>query len=231
MWFGDARRKRSGASAGAGEVWDIGIRAFHWLLVLALIGSYVSTLGGAAWMTWHVRAGYAVLGLVLFRLVWGVCGSEHARFINFVRGPRQALRYAWSLVRGRPAHYLGHNPLGGLMVLALLALLLVQSLSGLFASDGILTDGPLRARVSEATSRAVTRVHHYNFNLLWVAAGLHVAAVLAYLLFLREDLVTPMFTGRKPGAPEARRSPQVIALRLALVGGVAGLAVWAITRA
>lgn len=226
------RRMSNGASkpGSAVTVWDPAVRLFHWLLVGLLVASYVSTLGGAAWMAWHVRFGYAVLGLVVFRVLWGFWGSEHARFRSFIRSPRVALGYAQDLVRRQPRHYLGHNPLGGLMVMALLALLLVQTASGLFSSDGILTDGPLQHRVSEAAVRWFTRVHHYNFNILWVAASLHVAAVLGYLLVLRENLITPMVNGRKTAAESGKPHAGASGLRAVLTAFVAAAVVWCVVR-
>lgn len=178
-------------------VWDWPVRLFHWALVALLAGSWASAQAGVEYMQWHIRCGYGVLSLVLFRLVWGLWGSFSARFVSFVRGPRAVLAYARAWVSRQPQHYLGHNPLGGWMVLALLVLVLVQAGSGLFANDDIFTEGPLYGLVGKDTSDLLTFIHKRNFNLLLLAAGLHVAAVLLYL-WRGDNLLKAMFTGRKP---------------------------------
>lgn len=218
-------RNAIGAAASTIRVWDVPVRVFHWLVVVLLGVSWITAKGPATWMVWHMRAGYAVLFLVLFRLLWGIWGSRHARFGDFVRGPRAVWIYARALLRGRPPHWTGHNPLGGWMVLLLLLLLAVQAGTGLFATDDIMTDGPLRAEVSRATAKLLTRIHHLNFNLLLAAAGLHVAAVLAYLVVIREDLITPMFSGRKAGIAQAS-TVRVSWWRTAVTAAVAAAIVW-----
>lgn len=171
-------------------VWDLPVRLSHWLLA-ALIG--------AAWWTgeeelvqWHYRVGLAILGLIVFRLVWGFIGSSTARFTGFVRGPRAILDY----LRGRSPFALGHNPLGALSVLALLGLVAIETGLGLFATDedGLLT-GPFAALVSEETAEDLTELHADLFDCLLVLIALHVAAVLWYLVVRRRNLVAPMITG------------------------------------
>lgn len=110
-------RRVNGASAGM-RVWDLPTRAFHWLLVLLVAVQYASGEFGWPSMEWHYRCGYATLALVAFRLAWGLFGSQTSRFSDFLRGPREALRYANALLRGGEAHRAGHNPLGGWSVLA-----------------------------------------------------------------------------------------------------------------
>lgn len=179
------------------RVWDWPVRTFHWALVVLLIAAWVTAQGPLTWMVWHMRIGYAVMFLLVFRVLWGLWGTSHARFGDFLYGPRAVARYARALLGRRPDHHAGHTPLGGWMVLALLALVGMQVGSGLFASDGIMTDGPLRDHVSRTTSKWLTRIHHINVNVLLAAAALHVAAVLGYLLVLRDNLIVPMITGRK----------------------------------
>ena len=181
-------------------VWDIPVRVFHWSLVVLVGACWLS--GENGWLDWHMRFGYAALTLVLFRVVWGVIGSQHARFSDFVRGPQSALAY----VRGQ-IKPLGHNPLGGWMVLMLLALLLVQTGTGLFASDGILSEGPLYGWVSSSVSDTLTTIHKLGFNLLLLCVGLHVAAVVAYKVVKKENLVKPMLTGYKELPADAVPTP------------------------
>jgi cytochrome b len=193
------------------------VRVAHWLLV-ALIGTswVTSEIGGNA-MTYHMWSGYTILGLVLFRIVWGFVGSAHARFGSFVTGPGAVLRYAGGLVRSSSARYLGHNPLGGWSVMLMLASIALQATTGLFANDEIFTEGPLASRVSGETSSLLTTIHRYNFYVLLALIGLHLAAILFYLLVKRENLIGPMFTGRKLVEPEAAVAAPMASSWLAIV--------------
>lgn len=179
------------------RVWDLPVRLFHWSLVICVCGSWFSAEQGLSGTTMHRWFGYTTLTLVLFRLIWGLIGSPWARFGSFLFPPWDILRYVRSLPAKTPLRYTGHNPLGGLMVLFLLFLLLVQAISGLFANDDLFLEGPLYPLVSNALSDGLTTLHKLNFNLLGAAILVHVAAVLYYLTRKRENLITPMFTGRK----------------------------------
>jgi len=207
------------------KVWDAPVRLFHWLL-LALVALSVSTgyIGGNL-MRWHIWSGCAILGLVIFRLLWGFGGSSTARFAHFVRGPRAALAYARGLFSRVPSHTAGHNPLGGWMVLLLLASALLQAGTGLFSNDDIATEGPLYHMVSKSTSDALSAVHVTNAVVLLVLIGLHVAAVLYYFLFKRENLVWPMVTGvkrvRAQALPPLRFAGALRALALAAAAAAA----------
>lgn len=179
------------------RVWDVPVRVFHWLVaVLVLLAWVTKEVGGEA-MTYHMWIGYTVLALVLFRLIWGFVGSQHARFGDFVRGPVTVVRYVFGSSRPESVPSHGHNPAGGWSVLALLTCLLVQAVTGLFANDEIIVEGPLAARVGQDMSNWITTIHRYNFNVLLGLIGLHVAAVLFYLFGKRENLILPMITGRK----------------------------------
>jgi cytochrome b len=191
------------APAAQRLVWDLPVRISHWLLVLAVIGSYVTYKLGLAYFKYHVWCGYTVLVLAAFRILWGLLGTRHARFASFVRGPAATLRHAAELARGRARRYAGHNPLGAWMVLLLLGALLAQALTGLFSNDEIASTGPLYGYVSNALSLKLTSVHRLLFDGLAVAIGLHVAAALAYRLLKKDDLIRAMFTGHKPAAEVA----------------------------
>jgi cytochrome b len=143
-------------------------------------------------------SGFTILALLLFRLVWGFVGGREARFATFVRGPAAVWRYAAALRQGKAPSHLGHNPMGGWSILAMLASLGVQAATGLFANDDILTEGPLYAWVSKATSDGLTRIHRLNAELIVALVALHLTAVLFYFFFKRENLVKPMITGFKP---------------------------------
>lgn len=177
-------------------VWDLPVRVAHWLIVLAVATCWATHYAGVEWFAWHRRSGYAVLVLVLFRLLWGFIGTRHARFASFLRGPRVISDY----VRGRAAGGVGHNPLGALAVVAMLAVLLLQSATGLFANDEIINAGPFYGWIDQATSNRLTSLHRFNSDVLLMLIGLHVAAVVWYVAARRQPLLRAMVTGRKPAA-------------------------------
>ncbi|WP_028081093.1 cytochrome b/b6 domain-containing protein [Solimonas soli] len=185
------------------RVWDLPTRLTHWALVLLFAFSWWSGENGE--LAWHRRSGYAVLTLLLFRLAWGFAGSSTARFARFVRGPRAVLAYARRVFERRAAHDpVGHNPLGGWSVLAMLALLLLQTGSGLFAvdTDG-LESGPLAHRLSFSAGRTLAGLHGASFEVLLALVGLHIAAVLFYLVCRRENLIAAMLSGRRRLRPDS----------------------------
>jgi cytochrome b len=192
-------------SVESGQVWawDLPTRLFHWALVVLVALAYVSRRWGDAGLVWHTWNGYAILVLAVWRLLWGVLGSSTSRFGSFIYGPAAAARYGLDFIAGRPRHFLGHNPLGGIVVLALLALIGSIGVLGLFSYDDhdSLVGGPLSGRVSDAVWQFATRWHLQLFDVLLWLIGLHVAASVLYLVWKRENLVRAMFTGRKPAKP------------------------------
>ncbi len=187
-------------SAPGRLVWDLPVRLMHWSLAIAVAGSWATQELEGDWFLWHTRCGYAVLVLVLTRLAWGFVGTRHARFASFLASPMAAWQYARRWLAGDAPRPAGHNPLGAWMVVLLLALLLTQACLGLFANDQIINTGPLFGYVSVQLSDRLTTVHKQLFDWLLAAIALHVAAAFAYLAWKRDDLITPMFTGRKPDA-------------------------------
>jgi cytochrome b len=185
------------------RVWDLPTRLFHWLLVL-LVTAMVWT-GWNGKLDLHMTLGQIVLSLVLFRLVWGFTGNRYARFADFVAGPMAGLRYLGTLF-GRPGpKYIGHNPVGGYAVLAMLGLLALQAGTGLFTSDDIVTDGPLFSKVSGSTAALLSTIHRLAIWALLAVIAVHLLSTVFYLTVKRENLVTPMVTGRKTvPAAEAR---------------------------
>ena len=174
------------------RVWDLPTRLFHWLLVALVLAAVITGQLGGALIPWHGRIGLAILGLLVFRLLWGFMGSTHARFRDFFPGPGRLLAYLRGQWRG-----VGHNPLGALSVLALLGILSLQAVTGLFANDDIAFQGPLTVLVDGETSQWLTRIHRLNFNLLLALVGLHIGAILFYTLVKQDNLVKPMITGLK----------------------------------
>jgi cytochrome b len=170
-----------------------------------------------------MRIGYAILALLLFRIVWGFVGSDTARFVRFLKSPAAALRHLSHLRRREPDRELGHNAAGGWVVLLMLALLGVQAGTGLFSNDDSATDGPLMHLIGKDQSDSISKIHALNFNLILAVIVLHVAAITAYAVLKRQNLVRPMLTGTKelPGDTAAPRlvSPVWAALTLAVAAG------------
>ena len=184
-------------------VWDLPIRLFHWSLLVLVVAAFVSGQLGGNLIVWHGRCGLAIAGLLVFRLLWGVFGSTHARFASFVPGPQRLLAYVRGQWQG-----VGHNPLGALSVLGLLAVLALQTTSGLFANDDIAFEGPLAALVSKELSDWLSGLHRQNVVVLIALVVLHIAAILFYARVKQDNLVKPMITGYKdvsdPGLQPAR---------------------------
>ena len=176
------------------RVWDLPTRVFHWALLACVIGLLATASVGGAAMTWHFRCGYAVLSLLLFRLVWGVVGGHWSRFSSFLYSPATVLRY----LRGQreAAHSIGHNPLGAGSVFALLGFLLLQVASGLFSDDEIATAGPLTKFASEATVHVATFYHTEIGKLILLGlVALHIGAIVLYRFKKMDDLVQGVLHG------------------------------------
>ncbi|PXF32029.1 hypothetical protein WH50_06815 [Pokkaliibacter plantistimulans] len=176
------------------KVWDGSTRVFHWGLVGLIAGLWISAELG--YMDWHTRFGYAVMVLLLFRWGWGFCGSFYSRFSEFVKKPGQVASYLQSRQRSGPVPSLGHNPLGGWMVVALLLTLSLQVTSGLLANDDIFTTGALAFLVSKEASDVLTTLHKGLFNVLLGLFALHVLAVIVHEM-KGEKLVRAMIRGWK----------------------------------
>lgn len=204
-------------------VWDLPTRLFHWLLVALVANAWLTYKFGDIGMYWHKWNGYALLVLLLFRIIWGIIGSSTARFRDFVRGPARVISY---LREGGPS--LGHNPAGGWSVIAMLALLTMQAVAGLFATDDIIVSGPLKFLVSSDTASALSNLHRQGYYILLALVALHVAALLFYRFVKRDNLILPMITGYKqasqvPAGSRAHWQPAWLAL---LVTVLAALFIW-----
>lgn len=173
-------------------VWDLPTRLFHWALVAAVTAAVITGLIGGNAMVWHGRAGLAIVGLLAFRIVWGVVGGAHARFASFVPGPRRLLAYLRGRWRGH-----GHNPLGALSVIALLVLLAAQVATGLLGNDEIAFAGPLAGLVDDTLSIRLTGLHHQLSQALYAWLALHLGAIAWHRLARRERLIGAMITGRR----------------------------------
>lgn len=204
-----------------GRIWDLPVRAFHWLLVLAIGLAWLTAEIGGLLMDWHGRIGLGVLGLLVFRLLWGLLGSTTARFRQFFPTPGRLRAYLAGQWQG-----IGHNPLGALSVFALLTLVLLQVATGLCANDDITFQGPLAGVVGSDWSDWLTEAHEVTFGLLQVLVGLHVAAIFFHAHVRKHNLLRPMISGQGevPAGVEPNRGGGVLAFVLAT--GVAVACVW-----
>jgi cytochrome b len=212
------------------RIWDLPTRLFHWALAVCVTGSYITVKLGGLWMDWHVRFGLVALGLISFRIIWGLIGPRYARFSQFVHGPRYILNY----LRGKTIHHAGHSPLGALSVIALLAAFGFQAVTGLFANDDVMTTGPL-AYLSDRWSDRLTGLHDLNE---WVLIGLvvlHVGAIAWYRIARHKNLVGPMIHGDVTLNPEQQavvpgtRDSWPVRLGALAIGLAIAAAVWWIT--
>lgn len=182
------------------RVWDLPVRLFHWLLVLLIVVSYLTGQAGNDWMKLHFWSGYGILTLIVFRIAWGFVGSTTARFTSFVKGPGAFFGHLREMLGKDRPREVGHNPVGGAMVVALLFAVLLQAATGLFSADtdeGTVT-GPLALKVTDKVVEKVTSFHHFWINVILVMVALHVLAAIAYLVWKRQNLIRAMLTGHKP---------------------------------
>ena len=226
---GEAAYPATSAAEGKARlvlVWDLPVRVFHWLTAVLIPVAYVTWR--LNWMDWHAWVGDALLALVLFRLLWGLFGSETARFSRFLASPHSAAQHLAHVFRREPDRQAGHNPAGGWMVVLLLALLLGQVLTGIFVDNEVANQGPLSEETPARIANLMTALHD---RLLWyallAAAVLHVLAILVYGVAKRHNLLLPMITGRKLlpyNVPVPRLAPAARALVLLACAAAAAAA-------
>ncbi len=204
----------STADAAARRVWDLPTRLFHWTLVLLVISAWATAYYAEelrdATLRWHRWNGYAVLVLLAWRLLWGFVGSPASRFSSFIGSPAAALRYGLDVARGKARRFLGHNPLGAWMVIALILAVLAQAVVGLFTTEhNDLASGPLARWAGDDLTKPIRRWHHFVFDkVILPLATLHIVANLFYALVKREPLIRAMVTGVKP-AGDYEDSPRL----------------------
>ena len=195
------------------RIWDLPTRGFHILLALCVVGLIVTGEIGA--MQLHFRLGYAVLTLVLFRMVWGFVGGHWSRFVNFVPTPTQLRAYVQAVRDQQAPSSTGHNPLGAMSVLAILGILLIQVFSGFLSDDEIANAGPWTALVPAQWVELATEYHsEIGKAILILLIVLHVGTVLYYKRVKNDDLITPMLTGDKVLETEVHASRDTRTSRL-----------------
>lgn len=207
---------RQRSSSAEAIIWDLPLRVFHWALVICVVVSVVSAKLGATAV--HERSGLAVMGLILFRVIWGGIGSQTARFTTFVKSPAAVLASARHLVIGQTDNQSGHSALGGYATLLLLMVCLVMAVTGSFSTDDILYDGPF-AHLAPDYVNTASRIHHLTEKILFAVIAMHVLALFIYFWRLKKNLVPAMITGRRANAigPSGRLSSSRTVLGLALM--------------
>ena len=212
-------------------VWDLATRLFHWgLVILVAISVYTGLVGGFEEMDIHMLSGYGILGLVTFRVAWGFVGPRHVRFGSFLRGPRAVIGHLRELPSRKADDFIGHNPAGGLAIVALLLVLLIQAGTGLFSNDDIMLEGPLVHLIDYDTSRDLTRIHRNAYYALLGLVGLHLAAIAFYTLYKRSRLIMPMITGYKRLVANTASVSHRLWLALPLAGAVGASVYWLVNH-
>ena len=187
-------------------VWDVPIRLVHWLIATLVAAAYATWR--LNWMVWHGRIGDALLALLLFRLLWGFFGGETARFSRFLTPPQAAVQHLRYVLLREPDRQVGHNPAGGWMALFLLALILAETLSGLYVANDIADVGPLTAMIPAGVADAIEASHAIVWEVLLPAILLHVLAIFGYAAVKGQNLLLPMITGTKV-LPESVPAPRI----------------------
>ena len=206
-------------------IWDWPLRVFHWLLVIAVVGAYVTGKLGGNLTDWHGRLGGLVLGLLVFRLIWGFIGTTHARFSSFFPSISALRAYINGEWQGA-----GHNPVGGLAVFALFATLIFLVATGLFANDDIAFEGPLFNSIDKALSDKLSGWHDWLVNGLLGLVAMHIAAIVFYQRIKKTNLLLPMLTGKKqlPDYLQSAEIGRVGILPIALTLLIAVVVVWTV---
>lgn len=176
-------------------IWDLPVRIFHWSFAIAIIGSWYTAENADLYIDLHMQLGYFILGLLTFRIIWGVIGPKHARFSNFIPSPKAIITYIKHINDKETTA--GHNPLGALMVLFMIVIILAQAVSGLFITDDIFSSGPYYGEISKELEKVMSFIHHNNFNFILAAICLHLLAIGFYWRVKNKNLVLPMITGEK----------------------------------
>lgn len=219
----DNRPKQSQpAHPKGGLVWDAPLRLFHWALVVSVIGAIISAKQDM--MGLHERFGLTVMGLCIFRLIWGFIGSETARFRHFLRGPRAVFQVISDIISRQHKAGTGHSALGGWASIALILVPGLLAITGSFSSDDILFDGPL-AHLAYERIQETTRLHHRLGNILFLLIGFHLLAMLIYGIWLKHNLVPAMLHGRSRHItkPAVHITPARLMLGLSLMAASVGL--------
>lgn len=175
-------------------VWDLPVRLFHWLLVAGIGGLWYT--GETGYENTHMKIGYCIIGLLIFRVLWAIFGTKHSRIASFFPTPKSLVSSVKGLFDKDAAYYVGHNPLGAVSAIVMLVLVGLQAVTGLF-TKGEIWYGPYTSALSSSLVKKLDGIHHVNFNYILIAAGVHIFAIFFYLFYKKQNLITPMITGKK----------------------------------
>lgn len=208
-------------------IWDLPLRIFHWCFALTILACWYTAEHKEDYIELHITLGYIALGLLIFRFFWGVIGTKHAKFTQFIPTPKSLLTYLSK--SNQPQKIAGHNPLGAFMVILMVLLISIQTISGLFISDDIFSSGPYHGSVSSETEKLLKFLHLNTFNIMIGAIILHISAIIFYWRVKKKNLVLPMLTGKKT-AQDVNKSDAIshskIVLALILAVFCAGFVYW-----
>ncbi|KGJ91992.1 cytochrome b/b6 domain-containing protein [Colwellia psychrerythraea] len=179
-------------------IWDLPLRIFHWGFALTILAAWYTAEQGADLVEIHMKLGFVALGLIAFRVLWGVIGPKHARFSQFIPSPSKLIAYLRPSKTNKSTA--GHNPLGALMVILMILLISTQAISGLFINDDVFSSGPYYGSISNDLEKVMKFLHHNVFDFMIAAIVLHIAAITFYWRVKKENLVLPMITGKKTAA-------------------------------
>lgn len=200
-------------------IWDLPTRLFHWTLALSFVGAWLTTESDQ-WLSVHVFLGYLMLGLVVFRVIWGLAGTHYARFSSFWFGPKDALTYLRQVLSGTAARHVGHNPTGSVAIYLLLLLTLVVGITGFFTLGGEEQQGAVAGWMGIVQGRTFKKLHEFSANLMLLLVLGHLAGVVVESWLHKENLARAMLTGSKlaaSGAPAARPRGLVALLMLVVM--------------
>ncbi len=178
-------------------IWDFPTRLFHWLLVMAVISQYITAEVIEDAIQWHFYGGYFILGLLIFRVLWGFWGAYYAKFSQFIVSPQSAWLYSKTFAAHENEPSIGHTPLGAYSIIFILTVLFTQAITGLFITDDIFHNGPYYYAIGEKTRDVMNWLHHQGFNAVWLFIALHIGAMIVYKFAKKQNLVVSMITGYK----------------------------------
>ncbi|MCI2283839.1 cytochrome b/b6 domain-containing protein [Colwellia sp. MSW7] len=198
-------------------VWDLSVRLFHWLLIISLLSAWYTSDGERGLIDYHLKIGYFILGLILFRITWGIFGTHYAKFSQFLPTKTKLKNYLKKSKQEKGYTTIGHNPLGGLMVVFMLLLILSQAISGLFMNDDVFTTGPYYESASSSVQKIMSFIHHNVFDVILIVSVLHIGAIFYYLFTKKINLIVPMITGYKLSHSEKTSGIKSSKLLLSLI--------------
>ncbi|WP_019029058.1 cytochrome b/b6 domain-containing protein [Colwellia piezophila] len=176
-------------------IWDLPLRLFHWSFAFTILACWYTAEQGSDLVDIHMQLGFVAIGLIVFRVLWGIVGPKHARFSQFLPSPKNLISYLKQSKGTKTSA--GHNPLGALMVILMIVLISMQAISGLFIDDDVFSSGPYYGALGSDFGKVMSFLHHNTFDFMIAAIALHLGAIVYYWRVKKQNLVIPMITGKK----------------------------------